>query len=76
MTRTSLIPHPFPLLGEACTVAPGLGERFFDSGAGVGTGMGSFTPAVVRARTSSAAVHVRAETMPVIALPSPEVKPS
>ena len=62
-------PHRFPgFLGE-CLFGLGVGEGF-------GAWASMFVPAIVMARISSAAVHVRAETMPVTAFPSLEVKPS
>jgi hypothetical protein len=61
---------------DAAGVAWGLGARCFFPGRGVGRGTGSFSPGFANASISSAAVQVRAETMPLIAFPSCEVNPS
>jgi hypothetical protein len=52
------------------------GERRFPPGEGVGTGTASFSPGEASMINSSAAVQVRAETIPFTALPSREVNPS
>ena len=63
--------------GAGVNEGVGLGERCFCLWmTGEGEGIGSFSPGEVNASNSSAAVQVRAETIPLTAFPSREVNPS